>query len=102
MDNDNVCPRCGHNAYYYDTVFRKVMTKRHKSYWVDVTRNHCLACGHYFRVLPPTIVPYKLYERDIIKGFVSGEDSNLNLEYNGYPCDDTIVLWRSSQNLQAL
>lgn len=102
MEYESLCPRCVHIAYYYDTVSRKVKTKHRSSYWIDVPRHHCLACGHYYRILPPNLIPFKLYEREIIRGFVSGELDNSNLDYNGYPDDDTIVLWRASQSLQAL
>lgn len=102
MEFESACPRCGHKAFYYDSVQRKVKTKHHRSYWIDISRHHCLACGHYYRILPSFLVPFKLYEREIIRGFVSGELDNSNLDYNGYPDDDTIVLWRASQSLQAL
>lgn len=74
-----VCPRCSHLTSYYDSVSRLVREERGMKNWVEIQRNHCLACGHYFRVLPETMVRFKHYRRDIIEGFVSGRLSRANL-----------------------
>ena len=88
------CPRCGHQSYYYDSVSRHMKEEQGAKSWHDIHRNHCLACGHYFRVLPDAFVKFKHYRRDIIEGFVSGKLSTDQPDYDILPCDKTVENWR--------
>lgn len=92
-DNESVCPVCGGELRYLETVQRIVRTDFGRSHWIDVERVICMDCGRKHRVTPNTMLPYKQYEAKIINGFISGEYSSFDLEFEDYPCENTIKLW---------
>lgn len=96
------CPDCNGELYFYDTVQRKLLTKYRKSYFIRIRRMKCNGCGRIHRELPDIVVPYKLYESEIIFGVVDGLISADALEYENYPCSGTMAIWKGSQNLQII
>lgn len=103
MVNDGIlkCPDCGGNLRYYDKVTRVVRTKRRQTDWVELRRMRCDRCGKVHREIPDYILPYKQYEADLIQGVMEGLITTDTYGYEDYPCEITMIRWRS-QNLQAV
>ena len=103
MVNDCIlkCPDCGGNLIYYDKVTRVVRTKRRQTDWVELRRMRCDRCGKVHREIPDYILPYKQYEADLIQGVMEGLITTDTYGYEDYPCEITMIRWRS-QNLQAV
>lgn len=91
-----ICPDCNGTLHYYDTVKRIVRGSFGKVYWIHLRRLNCKICGRYHRELPNYILPYKHYEKDIIKGFITNTIKVEDIEYEDYPCETTIKDWRKS------
>lgn len=90
------CLKCGETARYYDTVKRTVRTAFGKSRKVYVERYICTKCKFIHRELPNFLSPYKQYEKTIINGFIFDTLSSDMLEYEDYPCSQTIRNWKKS------
>lgn len=54
-----------------------------------------MCCGHYKRDLPTYLVPFKHYTKDVIEKVKSGEVSSKDILYEDYPCEMTMLRWRS-------
>ncbi len=67
-----------------------------------VRRLRCKICGELHRELPNFLVPYKQYEMDIIRGVLNGDITCDSIGYEDYPCEMTMIRWKSSQELQFL
>ena len=92
-DNESVCPNCGGYLKYYDDVGRTVKSKGGVKYRVTIQRFVCQRCRGVHREIPMTLMPYKHYEADIIRDFLSGVISSYDIEYEDYPCESTIKNW---------
>lgn len=97
--DESTCPKCGGYLKYYDKVRRIVRTKGGNVYWIKVDRFSCINCGSIHRKLPNYLLPYKHYKADIIKGFLSGELTSFDLDYEDYPCETTIKQWNNNHRL---
>lgn len=95
------CPRCGGVLKHYDMVRRIVRTGGGVIVWFKIERVFCKECGSTHRRLPPYLSPYKQYSAKIIYGFISGQISIFDLEYEDYPCEGTVKEWKS-RNLHGL
>ena len=100
-NNDSICPNCGGDLKYYDSVRRSVRTKWRDRKWVKIRRLRCSDCGGLHRELPDYIFPYKHYEVEIIMGVLEGFITSETLGYEDYPCEVTMIRWRA-QKLQLL
>ncbi|MCC8152092.1 MAG: DUF6431 domain-containing protein [Lachnospiraceae bacterium] len=98
---EDICPKCGGELRYFDTVRRSLRTKRGEQSWVKIRRLRCKSCGSVHRELPEIIFPYKQYETEIIQGVIEGLITSDTLGYEDYPCEMTMIRWRS-QNLHLL
>lgn len=96
------CSACGRPLKYYDSVPRIVRTKARKTRQVKVQRFRCLHCGEIHRELPDYIFPYKQYETEIIHGVLEGFITCETIGYEDYPCEMTMIRWKTSQELQTL
>lgn len=96
-----VCPECGGQLKYYDSVKRIVRTKGHKTRKIIIHRLRCTDCGVLHRELPDYIFPYKQYESEVIIGVLEGLITSDTLGYEDYPCEMTMKRWRT-QKLQLL
>lgn len=94
-----VCSVCGESMKYYDSVSRIVRTKMRKTTWIKIKRFRCPRCGGIHRELPCYILPYKQYETEIIRGVLEGLITSETLGYEDYPCEMTMVRWKSSPTL---
>lgn len=100
--NESTCPDCGGQLKYYDRVLRIVRTKRRNTKWVRIRRLRCSDCGRLHRELPKFLFPYKQYEAEIIGGVIEGLITCETIGYEDYPCEMTMIRWRSSRKLQLL
>ena len=88
------CAKCGKQMKYYDTVKRIVRHRFGIVNHIYVERYVCTECRHIKRYLPDQVLPYKHYEKNIIKGFVSGRYSSDDIEFEDYPCEITVKKWK--------
>lgn len=94
-----ICPVCGNACKLYDHVNRIVRFGSKKHEWCIINRYYCPVCKTVKRFLPEILYPYKQYERKIIDGFISGELNFYMIEYEDYPCEQTIKNWRNSDSI---
>lgn len=104
MSNERktICPECGKPVKYYDSVPRIVRIKGRQTRQVQVRRFRCPCCGGIHRDLPNYIFPYKQYEAEVIRGVLDGFITCETIGYEDYPCEMTMIRWKTSQELQAL
>ncbi len=100
-DEETSCSACGGDLKYYDSVPRLVRTKGRETCSIRIRRLRCLNCGGIHRELPAFIFPYKQYETEIISGVQEGLITSDTFGYEDYPCETTMVRWRT-QKLQTL
>lgn len=91
----SICPRCGGKLKHYDSVRRIVRTKNRAIYHVRLRRLRCAKCGMFHRMLPNTLLPYKQYEAEVIRGVLEGLITCETLGFEDYPCEMTMKRWRS-------
>lgn len=101
-ERKQVCLECGKPLKYYDSVPRIVRTKARQTRQIKVQRFRCPYCGEIHRELPDYIFPYKQYETEIICGVLEGFITCETIGYEDYPCEMTMIRWKTSQELQAL
>lgn len=88
-----ICPDCGGELKYYDSVPRIVRTKRRITKRIKIRRLRCDECRHLHRELPDDIFPYKQYESEIILGVIEGLITCETIGYEDYPCEMTMIRW---------
>ena len=99
--NKLICPYCGGNLKYYDSVSRIVRTKNGATQWITIRRLRCPLCGSIHRELPEFLFPNKHYEAEVIRGVLEGIITHNTLGFEDYPCEITMKRWRA-QNLHLL
>lgn len=99
LDRTFICPDCGCALRYYDHVQRGVRTKGRQTKYVTLRRFQCPVCKKTHRALPDYIYPYKQYEAEIINGVREGFITCETLGYEDYPCEMTMLRWKSSRDL---
>jgi len=102
FNNATVCPVCGGELKYYDSVKRIVRSKRRVTKRVIIPRVRCLKCGALHRDIPELVLPHKQYEAEIIRGVIEGLITSDTLGFENYPCEMTMSRWRGSQKLQVV
>lgn len=95
--NDVICSSCGSHLKYYDKVPRIIRTKGGRARFIEIPRYRCDICGSIHRHLPDNLFPYKQYDAEIIEGVVDGIITNDTLGYEDYPCDATMIRWRTQK-----
>ena len=70
--------------------------------WIYIQRKRCQRCGAIHRELPECVFPYKQYDAEIIRGVVDGHITTDTIGYEDYPCEITMIRWKSSHELQLL
>ena len=101
-DNESICPCCGGDLKYYDSVKRIVRTKWGVSKKVKIRRLRCIKCGVLHRELPDYILHYKQYEADIIFGVLEGFITPETLGFEDYPCEMTMLRWKNKMSEEYL
>lgn len=91
--NDKICPKCGGELKYYDSVKRIVRTKGGISKTISLRRFKCKECNSIHREIPEDIMPYKQYEAEIVLGVIEGLITCETLGYEDYPCELTMKNW---------
>ena len=94
---ETTCPKCGGKLKYYDSIRRLVKGSNGRKYFITIDRYICKKCHSTHRVIPDKLLPYKHYEKDIIRGFIEGEKSSYDLEYEDYPSESVINEWIRTQ-----
>lgn len=97
-NNQSTCPKCGGELKYYDSVKRIVRTKRRITKKIIIRRLKCVQCKHLHRELPNFLLPYKQYEKEVVLGVIEGIISPETLGFEDYPCEMTMLRWKSSLN----
>lgn len=97
----SVCPVCGGKLKYYDQVPRIVRTKNRLTMYFRMRRLKCTSCERVHREIPGFIYPYKQYDLEVMKGVLEGFITPDTIGYEDYPCEATMLIWRS-QNLHIL
>ena len=100
-ENSSKCPKCDGTLKYYDSVKRIVRTKYNGRHTINIKRYKCVECKSVHRKIPNYISPYKQYEVEVIVGVIENLITCETLGYEDYPCEQTMVRWRT-QNLQLL
>ena len=100
--NESICPKCGGQLKYYDSVKRIVRTKKRFTRKTLLRRLKCQLCHSVHREIPEFIFPYKQYEKEVILGVLEKLITSETLGYEDYPCETTMTRWKKSQNLQLL
>lgn len=91
--NECICPKCGGELKYYDSVKRIIRTKRRVTNYISLRRLRCKSCNSIHREIPDDIFPYKQYEAEIIIGVIDGLITCETLGFEDYPCELTMVNW---------
>lgn len=97
MKSESTCSRCGNSMKYYDSVLRIVRTKGRKTRQIKIQRFQCSNCGCIHRNLPDDVFPYKQYEAEIIRGVLEGFITSETIGYEDYPCEMTMIRWKSQE-----
>lgn len=93
-----ICPKCGGQLRYFDSVKRVVRTKARQTEWIEIRRLRCVECGMLHRELPEELYPYKQYGAEVIQGVLEGLITCETLGYEDYPCEVTMVRWLSQKS----
>lgn len=93
----SICPKCGGQLRYFDTVKRIVRTKARTTKWIEIRRVRCTVCGSLHRELPEELLPYKQYETDVIIGVLEGLITCETLGFEDYPCEMTMARWMAKK-----
>lgn len=92
-----VCSDCRVPLKYYDSVLRIIRTKGRKTRQIKIQRFRCSHCGCIHRNLPDDVFPYKQYEAEIIRGVLEGFITPETIGYEDYPCETTMIRWKSQK-----
>ena len=92
--DSSCCPSCMGSLRYYDSVPRLVRSKNRETKHVKIRRLKCTYCNKIHRELPDDILPFKQYEREVIKGVIEGLISSETLGFEDYPCEITMKRWQ--------
>lgn len=91
--NTLICPNCGGTLKHYDSVKRLLKTKNGVKRHIKIRRLKCVDCNKIHRELPETILPYKHYESEIVKGVREGLITPETIGFEDYPCSMTMFRW---------
>lgn len=95
--DESICPNCGGDLKYYDSVRRIVRMNKRRIKWIKIRRLRCSTCGCVHRELPSYILPYKQYEAEIIQGVLEDLITCETFEYEDYPCEVTMIRWKTQK-----
>lgn len=94
-DNVSLCPECGGDLKYFDSVPRIVRTRGRISSYTKIRRLRCSGCYKVHREIPDYIFPYKQYDAEIIIGVLEGFITSDTIGYEDYPCEATMARWKT-------
>lgn len=55
-----------------------------------------MTCNSIHREIPPEILPFKQYEKEIVEGVIEGLITSDTLGFEDYPCEMTMKRWIDS------
>ena len=91
---NDICPLCGGKLQSRGKVKRLLRIENGEKIFIKIPRYSCKDCGHWHRVIPDNVIPYKHYRKDIYEGFKSGELSSENVKYEDFPSEATQNRWK--------
>lgn len=91
--NTSICPNCGGELKHYDSVKRLLKTKNGVKKHIKIRRLRCKECKKLHRELPESVLPYKHYESEIIKGVQEGFITPETIGFEDFPCGMTMFRW---------
>lgn len=94
--SDENCPKCQGKLRYYDCVKRITITKYRVKNKIAIKRFKCMTCNSIHREIPPEILPFKQYEKEIVEGVIEGLITSDTLGFEDYPCEMTMKRWIDS------
>ena len=100
-NNSNKCPKCNTKLKHRYWTKRICKVAGGIKQWLPVEVMICSVCKKTHRKLPNNLVPYKHYNKEIIVGVLNNAITTYVLDYEDYPCDQTMLRWKS-QNLHIL
>ena len=86
-------PICDSPLTKYGTTKRQVLTEYGRVERIKIRRFMCGKCKMVHQELPTYLLPHKRYKAKIIEGFVKGELSTKDPEYENGPCEITVKQW---------
>lgn len=89
-----ICPVCGAKLKYFDKTDRVVRGEYGTKKKIKIWRLKCTGCGKIHREQPKNMFPYVQFRADIYQGVIEGTISFYDLEYEDYPCEETMRRWR--------
>ena len=95
-ENSTICPKCRGELIFYDHVSRLVRTKFRATKQIRIRRLRCNVCFSSHRELPNFVLPFKQYEADVIFRVLDGIITADTLDFEDYPCEQTMKRWRKS------
>lgn len=93
-----ICQNCGTVLKYYDKVSRIVRSRNRETKWIRVERFRCPVCNCIHRDLPDYIFRYKQYESEVIIGVVEGLITCETVGFEDYPCEITMLRWKTQKS----
>ena len=93
INNELLCPTCGGDIKHYDTVGRFIKTKGGARQKIKMKRFRCVKCNKIHRKAPESVLPYKQYDAEVIKGVLDGLITTDTIGFEDYPCEATMTRW---------
>lgn len=94
---DTVCPDCGGELRYKDSVRRILRGRNGVARWIVIRRLICCRCGSVHRELPANVIPYRQYDARVVHYFTNGTLTTDDENYEDYPTDLTVALWKKAK-----
>lgn len=91
--NESTCPSCGGELSYYDQVLRRIKTGNGEIQKFKMRRLKCKNCTKVHREITDEILPFKHYNREVIKGVINGWITSSTIGYEDYPTELTMNRW---------
>lgn len=88
------CKYCNGNLKFVYYGSRIVWGPGGKRHTVQIREMQCENCGHYQRILPDELMPFRRYPAQVIMDVVNGIVTEDDLEYEDYPCSMTFKRWK--------
>ncbi len=93
------CKKCGGHNLKHRRYLKRILKGANGSVvWVTIEQLQCKDCNMTMRNLPPNILPYKHYDREIIEGVIDGALTSYDLYCEDYPSEQTMKKWITQHN----
>ena len=93
---DRICPKCGSELKYYDSVRRTIKGPNKNKKIILLARFKCSKCKSVHREIPDILIPYKHYSSKIISAIKNGEINEFTIGYEDYPSIQSMKRWKKN------